>query len=347
MNESKPALISIIVPCYNTPKQYVQRALSSILAQTLQDFEIIVVDDGSDTKYLAALEELCKDAEGVHLIKASHGGVSAARNIGIEHARGEFIAFLDADDIVSPDFLERALAVQRKTKAELVIGGTYYTADLDDYRFPERPPFPDYRLYREEEVQKLRHVSIGPEDLIRFPGGYVNRGPVARLVKAALVKSTPFDSDLKNGEDIIWNLGIFGKCSVACVVYEVWYGYWINSGSITHRYIPSFFEDSKPHLDLLAQLLNLSNKQEYAAYIDRIFEQLLIGWTSFLSKVRVQDREAYRNTVYKLYTEKPWTEIGSNRCFTAVGVKRKVISVLYRLHLYFFVKAMKERFLRL
>ena len=344
MSSEKPIFISIIIPSFNTEKQYIQRALDSVMAQTIHDYEIIVVDDGSNAEYLSVLEELCDEREKILLIRAKHGGVSTARNTGVLHAAGEYIAFLDADDLLAPDFLERSLRVQRETSADVVIGGTIFTADLTGYQFPERSFFPAYQLYSEEEIRQLRQHSVGPAGLIRFPGGYINRGPVARLVRRSLAQEIPFDTDLKNGEDILWNLRIFNLCHKVCIVPEVWYGYWINTGSTTHRYNPAFIDECMPHLERLPSLLDLSNEAEYAAYLDRIHEELRSAWTNELSTARTLDRNAYRTAVRKIYSEWPWSEIGSNRGFQAANIKQKAISLLYRLQIYFFVKEMKERF---
>jgi glycosyltransferase involved in cell wall biosynthesis len=95
-------LVSIIMPCYNGGA-FLAEAIASVLGQTLQDFELIVVDDGS-TDGSAGI--LARYGDRVRVIRQANRGVSAARNAGIEAASGEFIAFLDADDYWEPDFLD-------------------------------------------------------------------------------------------------------------------------------------------------------------------------------------------------------------------------------------------------
>ena len=100
--------ISVVVPLYNK-QPYIQRALNSILAQTMEDYEVIVVDDGSTDDGPEVVKSIVD--KRIRLISQANRGPGAARNRGIEKARGEYLAFLDADDEWMPRFLERSLAL--------------------------------------------------------------------------------------------------------------------------------------------------------------------------------------------------------------------------------------------
>lgn len=104
-------MISVIIPLYNK-KDSIATALNSILAQTYQDFEVVVVDDGS-TDDGAAIVEQYTDSR-IRLIRQANAGVSAARNKGIAEAKGEYVAFLDADDEWMPEFLAEIVALQQE-----------------------------------------------------------------------------------------------------------------------------------------------------------------------------------------------------------------------------------------
>lgn len=104
-------MISIIIPLYNKAAS-IATALNCVLAQTFQDFEVVVVDDGS-TDNGAAIVEGYTDPR-IRIIRQENAGVSAARNCGISEALGEYVAFLDADDEWMPEFLEEIVSLQRE-----------------------------------------------------------------------------------------------------------------------------------------------------------------------------------------------------------------------------------------
>ncbi len=96
--------VSIIMAVYNV-ESYLNRSVASVLAQTLRDFELILVDDGSTDSSAAICEELAVQDPRIQLIRRPHGGTSCARNAGIDAAQGDFIGFVDADDWIEPDML--------------------------------------------------------------------------------------------------------------------------------------------------------------------------------------------------------------------------------------------------
>ncbi|MDV4357675.1 glycosyltransferase, partial [Enterococcus faecium] len=94
--------ISIIVPVYNVEK-YLKKCVDSILGQTFTDFELLLIDDGSTDNSGSICDELAKTDNRIKVIHKENGGLSDARNIGIEVAKGDFIGFIDSDDYIDED----------------------------------------------------------------------------------------------------------------------------------------------------------------------------------------------------------------------------------------------------
>lgn len=114
------SLISVIIPVYKV-EAYLTACVESVLAQTYQNFELILVDDGSPDNCPQMCDAFAARDSRVRVIHKENGGLSSARNAGIEVARGEYLAFLDSDDLWSPLFLERLYAAIQETGADFSV----------------------------------------------------------------------------------------------------------------------------------------------------------------------------------------------------------------------------------
>ena len=113
------AEISVIMPVYNKEK-YIEASLRSVLQQSFDDIEILVVDDGSTDRSSEIIDQFADRDPRIRVFHVRNGGVSSARNIGLEHAQGRWIQFLDADDMLEPDYLQNAVQVLEKEKADIL-----------------------------------------------------------------------------------------------------------------------------------------------------------------------------------------------------------------------------------
>jgi len=128
-------LISLIVPVYNTAA-FLPRCLDSILAQTQRDLEILAVNDGSTDESWAILEDYAqKFPDQIRIFQKENGGLSHTRNFAIDRARGEFLAFVDSDDYLSPDFCEKMLEKARRENLDMVLCDFYYEYDSGERRY--------------------------------------------------------------------------------------------------------------------------------------------------------------------------------------------------------------------
>lgn len=136
--------ISVIVPVYKV-EAYLDTCVESILAQTFTDLEVILVDDGSPDGCPAKCDAWAQKDPRVRVIHQANGGLSAARNTGIETATGDFFAFVDSDDRLEPDTLRRAWEAQQQSGADLVIFNLVY---VDEHNKPLSTP--DFTGFRDE-----------------------------------------------------------------------------------------------------------------------------------------------------------------------------------------------------
>lgn len=211
--------VSIIIPAYNA-ERFLPEALGCVYAQTMRDFELLLVDDGSTDSTGRLCDEAAATDGRVRVFHVSNAGVSAARNLGLDHARGERIFFMDADDMMPADALARLMDASSKHGAELSMAA--FAA------FRARPP----RGCRAGEFT----VMTGPEAVER--GMYQHRldpGPWGKLYAKVLWEGIRFREGIRYEDlDIFYRVWIrAGK--VAFTDTPLYY-YRQHAGSFIHRF---------------------------------------------------------------------------------------------------------------
>ena len=179
--------MSVVVPCYNG-EATLAATIGGVLGQTLQDFEIIIVDDGSKDGSLAEAHALAQRDPRIHVIGQPNAGVSAARNRGIQAARGEFVALLDADDLWVADYLAVHLA---RMRADAGLGVSF-----SDVHFMEA----DGTLSGERTRSKLD--GFAPADLLATQPCTTCSAMVIRA--AVFAEVGMFRVSLRSAEDQEW-----------------------------------------------------------------------------------------------------------------------------------------------
>jgi hypothetical protein len=154
--------VSIVVPVYNGAG-FVVRCLDSLAAMRFADFEVIVVDDGSTDRAWSIVQSFARrDSRFARSLQIPHGGLGPARNRGLDHALGEFVAFVDADDYVDPDYCGAPLALACERNADLVCFGSWWV-------YPKRQVLhqPSYREGMTAREALLRMTPMVWEKLYR------------------------------------------------------------------------------------------------------------------------------------------------------------------------------------
>lgn len=204
-----PALVSCIVPVWNG-ERFVAEALDSILAQTYRSLELIVVDDGSTDGTAARVKAY---GSRVACVRQPNAGPAAARNTGIRLAGGEFVAFLDADDIWHPEKLTRQLR-RFEARAEL----DFCVAHAQNFSAPELGGAPDASL-------RVPRAGALP--------GYVTSTLLAR--RALIERIGVFDPTLRHGDDTDWFLRAIDGGAVREVLPDVLLFRRLHRESLSHR----------------------------------------------------------------------------------------------------------------
>lgn len=152
--------ISMIIPAYNA-EQTIRETIQSVLEQTFSDFEIIVIDDGSNDRTSDIIQKIADPR--LKCFSYTNGGSSVARNRGISHAKGEFIAFLDADDLWTPDKLELQIeALQKHPEAGVAYSWTYFLYENKHLSYADTSSFYEGDVYAELLIKNFLHNGSNP-----------------------------------------------------------------------------------------------------------------------------------------------------------------------------------------
>ena len=205
--------ISVIVPIYNTA-EYLPECLDSLLGQTCRNLEIILIDDGSPDNAGAIADAYAERDSRIKVIHKENGGVSRARNVGIDQATGEYIAFVDSDDAVTADYFELLLHHARSQDADICFCISHIMGTP-----PEAERSPEYHVFSREEG--LKHLLLA--DLF---GCAPNK-----MFHSRILDNYRFQEDIAINEDLLMNYTLFGKAERICFVDRHKYLYRHREGS--------------------------------------------------------------------------------------------------------------------
>lgn len=212
--------ISIIVPAYNIA-EYLPRCLDSILDQTYQNIEVIVVNDGSKDNTEEVIKEYCQKDNRVKLISKINEGVTKARLTGLKAASGQWVGFVDGDDYVEPEMYETLLSNALEYKADISHCGYQMV-------FPSRV---DYYYNTGKLVEQDNYSGV--KDLLE--GVFVEPGLCNKIYKKTLcnnfLQEGKMDLSIKNNEDLLMNFYLFSDSKKAIYFDKCFYHYILRKGS--------------------------------------------------------------------------------------------------------------------
>ena len=211
----KDKLISVIVPIYNSEK-YLNKCIDSIIDQTYKNLEIILVDDGSPDNCPTICDDYSKKDSRIIVIHKQNGGVSSARNAGLERATGEFISFVDSDDYIKNDMYENMIAYQNKYNADIVKCAFSYV--ISEVIKPRDLTY-DSTLYNLlDPVEKNDFYNMfGQVKLFTELWTY--------FINSKIAKSIKFDENYAFGEDLLYIVNCFGKAKNVYISTDSFYYY--------------------------------------------------------------------------------------------------------------------------
>ena len=231
--------ISIISPVYNA-EPFIEKCIDSILGQTYEDWELILVDDGSPDNAGVICDKYAAKDKRIRVIHKENGGVSAARQTGLNEAEGEYVIHVDPDDWVEPEMLEELLLKAKETRADVVICDYYINKG-------------EQQIYRNQRPTSLNSSQVLIDLFQQLHGSCCNK-----LAKRVCYNRyhIGFPRDVNYCEDLLTWVQLFSHNEVV-VTYlpKAFYHYCMNENSISHHLTRQNYEGLLRYLDKLEEIL--------------------------------------------------------------------------------------------
>lgn len=277
--------VSIIVPVYNVYK-YLDRCLKSLVSQTLNDIEIIIINDGSPDDSQSIIDKYAKEyPQKIRAFKVENGGISEARNIGLSKATGSYIGFVDSDDYIEKDMYEKLYNLAEKNGLDIVIGGLYNVVEETG----KKEPVIDKKISNDNDINAL----LGTTAVWN------------KIYRKEVVDNIKFRKG-KWYEDLDYTVKAISNSKKIGYVDEYFYNYMIRQGSIMNN------KNLERNIEILDTFDEIKSYKKSNKYND-IIEYLAIYHIYICAVVRVinssgskKERIKYINKLLEyIYTNYP------------------------------------------
>ena len=281
-------LISVIVPVYNV-EPYLRECVDSILGQSFSDFELILVDDGSPDKCGKICDEYAEKDSRVRVIHQQNGGLSAARNTGIDAAKGEYLTFVDSDDMVHPLFLEHLMTIMKKNAAEI--------SCCSMSEFPENGKPRELKSIEQKEIVLSGHDAALDQYAERSLFRVSSWG---KLYLATLFSDIRFPIGMLHEDQATTPIVLYKAKRVVASNFPL-YCYRLRAQSIMHSKFSAKRYDDIVAVDHCIEFFEMNNEQDLVAAARKRRNELLSVYSLLARKEGVYSAvpKQYRISEYK------------------------------------------------
>lgn len=264
--------VSVIVPVYNVEK-YLDKCLESIMNQTYQNFEIIIVNDGSTDNSLQICRQWEERSPQIKLINKENEGLGFARNTGLQHATGDYILFVDSDDFISSNMIEKLYETLNSTESDTVYCGL--NRYFDDKHIVAYPPkcgkviYSDYDVIDKVLLEMIGTLPSENEDMNLDVSVWHSLYSMDIIRKNNIL----FPSERKfMSEDIAFHIDYLRYAKKVSFITDCLYFYRLNDNSLSKKYDKTRFNRSKEmYFQILKKLNEFINQDKYLLRAERRF----------------------------------------------------------------------------
>ncbi len=286
-------LVTVIIPVYKVEEYYLRNSIESILVQTYKDLEIILVDDGSPDNCGAVCDEYAIRDERIKVYHLPNGGVSVARNYGLNHCHGDYIMFVDSDDYIANDYIQHLYELLQKNNVDCVCSKLRYVTSISlslNKQFIDKC----FHLTRSEALDELFYLNRANEGL--------EIGAVwATLYKRQVLDNIEFEPNVIMAEDFLFKYRTFQNINELLVCDYDGYFYLQRSTSVMH----SGFNKKK--LNILSILQKYISKIDQNKKIGFISRSVNIAFSILMIIPMTEEFKSEREMVIMFIKKYRWT----------------------------------------
>lgn len=312
--------VSIIIPVYNS-ERYLPRCLNSVIGQTYRNLEIILINDGSNDRSGQICDEYAERDQRIKVKHQENGGVSSARNVGLDTATGKYLQFADCDDYLDTNMVEKMLFAINTNGAEVAICGLKQIDAssgrcLDDTRFLEEG------LYGYDGFLLILPTlySLG---LTNAPWNKIYRTSFIRA------KSIRFEEEMDYGEDLMFNMDVFKKGHSFQLLAESLYNYVQYNGfsTLASRRRRNMHEiQVKLFAELTSIYVNTTGNLDQLNALDKIHAEYVVRALLLTAdSYTLKDYSSYKSHIASIVVDK-----ALNDCFRDLSLQRRLVMYLIR-----------------
>lgn len=338
--------VTIIIPVYRNSISDIKRCLNSIQNQSFQgSFQVYIIDDGNDISYKKQLMTLTSEYKFLTVFYCPHKGVAAARNYGTIQALSDYVTYVDADDYISPYFLQEGMQALLCTKSDIVYGKVKPVVPNDSVNFKSCSTIKQITLsekkiiynYMFDLTERTRTLNLTDSN------GGISHGPVAKILRRELSLQCPFPEGFEYGEDIVWNFRILNKTDNIILCPTLWYAYVQNPESATHKFKANQYQQTLLLLNELSNFVNDATSLSH--YYGKVFSDLRALIMLFYAHKDNPEKSLFKKMISfnKIIVSIPLINRLNFRTVKALGLKSVLKWLLMKMDVLFWVLYFKAK----
>ncbi len=323
-------LVSVIVPVYNV-KKYLKRCVDSILQQSYQTFELILVDDGSTDGSYELCDEFAATDSRIKVMHKKNTGVSAARNDGIDLSEGTYLAFIDGDDWVEVDYLKRLVKAIVDNEADEAAVGFKYVYENGNSKLSPICDSMDVLSNMEALDQAMDPVR----PWVGFAWG--------KLVKSSKIKknSIKYDSCISLCEDSLFNYTVLQHVNKVVKIPDILYNYYIRNTSAT-RMASSNYKSLRSKIDAFTKAAeiaeNFGRGGQFQTRVNNALFDAIVSYLAAMFSSVVYDKNVVHDMKMRLKSARPFVNLKN----LTIGIRVRYILFKLNPRLLYFMEVIRK-----